>query len=99
MLFDLIGLILVGLVLGVIARLVVPGRQAIGLLRTVLLGVAGAVIGGLIASLVDAGEVFELNFIGFVLAAVASVILLAAGERSGVLRSGDRRRLDRGRHR
>ncbi len=99
MIGDLIVLIIAGLVIGGIARLVIPGRQAIGLLRTLLLGVAGAVIGGLIASLVDAGEVFELNFIGFVLAAVASVILLAAGERSGVLRSGGRRRLERGRHR
>jgi uncharacterized membrane protein YeaQ/YmgE (transglycosylase-associated protein family) len=92
---NVLGLILTGLVLGVLARLVIPGRQAIGLLRTVLVGIAGAVIGGLIASLIDAGDVFELNFVGFVLAAVVSVILLGAAERTGVLSDPKRRQLER----
>jgi uncharacterized membrane protein YeaQ/YmgE (transglycosylase-associated protein family) len=92
---NVLGLILTGLVLGVLARLVIPGRQAIGLLRTVLVGVAGAVIGGLIASLFDAGDVFELDVVGFILAAVVSVILLGAAERTGVLSDPKRKQLER----
>ena len=91
---QILGLILIGAVIGVIARLVIPGRQAIGLLRTILVGVAGAVIGGLLASLIDAGEVFELNFVGFVLAVVVSVVLLGAAERSGMLKDPKRRQLE-----
>ncbi len=47
---QIIGLILVGLVIGLLARLLLPGRQKIGLVWTLLLGVLGAVIGGVIAS-------------------------------------------------
>ena len=96
--FDLIGLIIVGLVIGALARLVLPGRQPIGLLRTLLLGVAGAVIGGIIASLIGTGDVFELNFIGFVVAVLAAAGLLVAGQRTGVLEGGGRQRLERGRY-
>ncbi len=92
---NLIGLILTGLVLGVLARLIIPGRQAIGLLRTMLVGVAGAVIGGILASLIGTGEIFELDFIGFVLALVVSVVLLGAAERAGLLKDPSREQLDR----
>jgi len=95
MLWDLLGLIGIGIVIGVLARLVVPGRQAIGFLRTILLGVLGALIGGLIASLIGTGDIFELNFIGFVVAVLASVILLGAAERGGLLRDDRRRELER----
>ena len=96
MIGNLIGLIVVGLVLGVLARLVLPGRQPIGILRTILVGVIGAVVAGLVVSLIDRGDVFELNFLGFVIAAVFSVALLAAGVASGVLlESGERRQLGR----
>lgn len=92
---NVLGLILTGLVLGVLARLVIPGRQAIGLLRTILVGIAGAVIGGLIASLFDAGDVFELDVVGFILAAVVSVVLLGAAERTGLLSDSKRGQLER----
>ncbi len=92
---NLIGLILTGLVLGVLARLVIPGRQAIGLLRTMLVGVAGAVVGGILASLIGTGEIFELDFIGFVLALIVSVVLLGAAERAGLLKDPSRSQLDR----
>ncbi|MCF6390021.1 GlsB/YeaQ/YmgE family stress response membrane protein [Mycobacterium sp. MBM] len=51
---TIIGTIIFGAVIGVLARLVIPGKQSIGWLITVVLGVAGALIGywvwGLIAS-------------------------------------------------
>ncbi len=81
---NIIGLLIVGLIIGFLARLLLPGRQKIGLALTLLLGVAGALIGGVIASALNTGDVFELNFIGFVVAVLASVGLLAVGERAGI---------------
>lgn len=81
---QIIGLLVVGLIIGFLARLLVPGRQKIGLPLTLLLGVAGALIGGVIASAINTGDIFELNFIGFVVAVLTSVGLLAVAERAGI---------------
>jgi uncharacterized membrane protein YeaQ/YmgE (transglycosylase-associated protein family) len=81
---QILGLLLVGIVIGFLARLLLPGRQKIGLLWTLALGVAGALIGGTIASALAAGDIFELNFVGFVAAVISSVVLLAVGERAGL---------------
>ena len=81
---QIIGLLIVGLIIGFLARLLLPGRQKIGLALTLLLGVAGALIGGVIASAINTGDIFELNFIGFVVAVLASVGLLAVAERAGI---------------
>ena len=84
----MIGFIVAGLVIGLLARLILPGRQRIGLLWTLALGVAGSLIGGTIANALQAGSIWELNFIGFVAAVVTSVVILAVAERSG-LGAGD----------
>jgi uncharacterized membrane protein YeaQ/YmgE (transglycosylase-associated protein family) len=44
---------LCGLIVGLIARLLVPGRQSMGLLLTMVLGIVGAVVGGLLYSLIQ----------------------------------------------
>src|SRR5215211_3245729 len=75
---QILGLLIVGLIIGFLARAILPGRQKIGLLWTLVLGVAGALIGGTIASALAAGDIFELNFVGFIVAVVSSVALLAA---------------------
>lgn len=46
---SLLSWIITGFVVGLIARAIVPGRQKIGLILTVLLGVAGACVGGLVS--------------------------------------------------
>ena len=46
---SILGYILVGLIVGLLARMLVPGRDPIGLLGTLLLGVVGAVLGGWLA--------------------------------------------------
>jgi uncharacterized membrane protein YeaQ/YmgE (transglycosylase-associated protein family) len=77
---QIIGLLVVGLVIGALARLVKPGRQRLGLLMTLLLGVGGALIGGVIASLLGTGDIFELNIIGFIVAVIAAVLLIGVAE-------------------
>ncbi|CCG01069.1 GlsB/YeaQ/YmgE family stress response membrane protein [Blastococcus saxobsidens] len=76
--FDILGLIVIGLVIGALARLILPGKQSISIVATLLLGVLGAVIGGFIASLFGAGDIFELNVVGFVIAVVAALVLVGA---------------------
>ncbi len=85
----MIGFIVAGLIIGLLARLVLPGKQSIGLLWTLGLGVLGAVVGGTIANLIGSGTIWELNFLGFVFAVIAAVVLLGVAERSG-LGSGGR---------
>ncbi|HEX2070296.1 MAG TPA: GlsB/YeaQ/YmgE family stress response membrane protein [Thermoleophilaceae bacterium] len=76
----MIGFLVAGLIIGLLARLLLPGRQRIGLLWTLVLGVVGSLIGGTIANALDSGDIWELNFIGFVAAVIASVLLLAIAE-------------------
>jgi uncharacterized membrane protein YeaQ/YmgE (transglycosylase-associated protein family) len=89
----MIGFIVAGLIIGALARLLIPGRQKIGLLWTLLLGLAGSVIGGTIANLIGTGDVMELNFIGFIVAVLCSVALLVTAERAGLGQGPDRKRL------
>jgi uncharacterized membrane protein YeaQ/YmgE (transglycosylase-associated protein family) len=46
MIGTIVGLLVIGLVAGFLARAVVPGRQSMGLLQTILLGVVGSFVGG-----------------------------------------------------
>jgi uncharacterized membrane protein YeaQ/YmgE (transglycosylase-associated protein family) len=91
----MIGFLVAGLIIGLLARLILPGRQRIGLLWTLALGVAGSLIGGTIANALQAGSIWELNFIGFVAAVAVSVGLLAVAERAGLGAGEERRELPR----
>jgi len=77
---QILGLIVVGLIIGALARLLKPGRQRMSILATMLLGVAGAVIGGLIADWLDVGSITQLNFWGFLLALLAAILLIGVAE-------------------
>jgi uncharacterized membrane protein YeaQ/YmgE (transglycosylase-associated protein family) len=90
----MIGFIVAGIFIGILARLILPGRQRIGMLMTVLAGLLGSIAGGAIASWLGTGGIWELNFIGFVCAIGAAVLFVAAAE--GLqLGAGDRRQLGR----
>lgn len=68
----IIGYLFTGLVIGALARLVVPGRNSIGLLMTILLGIVGAVLGGVIAHATGLGAGLT-----FVIAVAVAAILVA----------------------
>ncbi len=76
----MIGFIIAGLIIGALARLIKRGKQNFGLLATLLLGLAGSVIGGLIANLLGTGGIFELNVLGFIVAVIAAVLLIGVAE-------------------
>jgi len=74
---GIISWIIWGLVVGLVARLLLPGRQPIGLLWTIVLGVAGAVAGGFLATEVfGIADADEFDFGSFLIAVAASMLLL-----------------------
>ena len=77
---QILGLIVVGLIIGALARLIKPGKQRLSILMTLVLGVVGALIGGVVASLLGTGDIWELNVIGFIVAVVAAVLLIGVAE-------------------
>lgn len=76
----MIGFIIAGLVIGALARLIKPGRQNLSVIMTLLLGLVGSVIGGVVANLLGTGGIFELNIIGFIVAVIAAVVLIGIAE-------------------
>lgn len=77
---QILGLLIVGLIIGGLARLIKPGKQNLSILMTLVLGVVGALIGGLIAGLLGTGSITELNVIGFIVAVIAAFLLIGAAE-------------------
>jgi uncharacterized membrane protein YeaQ/YmgE (transglycosylase-associated protein family) len=74
---GIIAWIILGLLAGLIARAILPGDDSIGFFATLLVGVAGAIVGGFIAELVGfdgLGDFFELRT--WIIAVAGAVLLL-----------------------
>ena len=76
--FGLIGQLIGGLIVGILARLILPGKEALpdgalGWLLTAVLGIAGAFVGGFIAKSLWAGDNYAA---GWIMSILGSIILL-----------------------
>ena len=76
--FNLIGQLIVGLIVGVLARLLLPGREALpsgalGWLLTALLGIAGAFLGTMIGGALWGGQNYAA---GWIMSIVGAIVLL-----------------------
>lgn len=76
---ELLWLAITGLIIGGLGRLVLPGRQAVGLLPTALVGIAASLLGGILADVFDAGWV--VRFLVAVALAAIGITLLGSAER------------------
>jgi len=65
-----------GLVVGLLARAVMPGTQSMGLIATALLGVAGSFVGGFLVSLVTQNRVTDLNTAGIIGSIIGALLVL-----------------------
>jgi len=73
---TLIGWAVFGLVVGAIARLIWPGRQPIGCLTTMLLGVAGSVVGGMITYALTGGPERQYHPESWVMSIIGAIVVL-----------------------
>lgn len=69
--------VLLGLIVGFLAKLVMPGRDPGGAIITILLGIAGALLGGFIGSAMGLGDVNGINVGSVTLATLGAILLLA----------------------
>jgi uncharacterized membrane protein YeaQ/YmgE (transglycosylase-associated protein family) len=68
--------IVFGFVIGLLARAIVPGKQSMGFVMTTILGVAGSLIGGLVASALTGGRTGEFTGAGFIGSLIGAIVLL-----------------------
>lgn len=71
--YGIIGWIVVGLIAGVLAKWIMPGKDPGGFIVTILIGIAGGLIGGFVASQVGIGGG---NFVNILIATAGAVLLL-----------------------
>ncbi|MFD1713396.1 GlsB/YeaQ/YmgE family stress response membrane protein [Amnibacterium flavum] len=93
MLGLIISIIVIGLIAGAIARLIVPGKQNLGIVATILLGIVGSFIGGFLGFLIfgqDAQDGFfqPAGIIGSIIGAIIALLIWIgiSGRRSGARR-------------
>jgi uncharacterized membrane protein YeaQ/YmgE (transglycosylase-associated protein family) len=72
---HLLWMIVIGLIVGVIAKLIMPGRDPGGVIITILLGIAGSVVAGLIGRAV--GWYSEGQPAGFIASIIGAIVILA----------------------
>ncbi len=69
--------ILMGLLVGIVAKWIMPGKDPGGIIVTILLGIAGAFVGGFIATKIGLGSFTGWNLESFIIAVLGSILLLA----------------------
>jgi uncharacterized membrane protein YeaQ/YmgE (transglycosylase-associated protein family) len=73
----LVAFLVFGLIVGLLARAVMPGTQRMGVLGTMLLGVVGSLLGGIVGNLLFAGDWDKPVAAGWIGSIVGSLLLLA----------------------
>ena len=73
---SLLGFLLFGLLVGFVARALMPGRQAMGCFATSLLGCSGSLVGGVLANLLAGKSVLALAPAGFIGSVIGAMVVL-----------------------
>ena len=92
MVIFIIWICIVGLIVGAIARLLVPGRDNIGILGTILLGIIGSFVGGFLENLIEYHtlNVHSFHPVGLLGSIIGAIVLLIILRLTGM--EGRRRR-------
>ncbi|MDT0453467.1 GlsB/YeaQ/YmgE family stress response membrane protein [Streptomyces hesseae] len=85
--------IVVGLVLGLIAKAIIPGKQQIPLWLTIILGLGGALLGNWLAGVLGVRHTHGIDWIRHLLQLLGAVVLVALGERVWIGVRGNRHRV------
>lgn len=73
---SIILFVVFGLVVGFLARAIMPGTQSMGLVATALLGIAGSFVGGFLVSLISNNRVTDLNTAGIFGSIIGALLVL-----------------------
>ena len=68
--------LIVGLIAGALARLIMPGRDPMGIIATILLGIVGSVIGGLVSWAIWGSDNGRFQPAGILLSIIGAIIVL-----------------------
>lgn len=81
---DIIIFLVMGLIVGAVARFLIPGSDSMSWVATMLLGVVGSFVGGFLANLFNGGgfELTTVGFIGSVLGAIVALFVFRAATNS-----------------
>ena len=74
---EIIGVIIAGAIIGALAKLVMPGRQAGGFIVTIILGIIGVIIGWYIAVGLGVEETDGIDWIRWIISIIAAVVVIA----------------------
>lgn len=85
--WAILSAIVTGLIIGALARLVVPGTRGISIIVTILLGIAGAIVGSLVYGLLGGGDTSGIDWIRLVVEVIVAAVFVwiyvaLAGRRS-----------------
>ncbi|WP_127473205.1 GlsB/YeaQ/YmgE family stress response membrane protein [Microbacterium sulfonylureivorans] len=92
MLWTILGLIVIGLIAGLIARAIIPGKQSLGILLTIVLGIVGSFVGGFLGFLIfgsdpNGGFLQPSGIIGSILGSIIVLGLYVFFARRGAARA------------
>ena len=73
---GIIAWVVFGLIAGILAKWIMPGKDGGGFFMTIILGVVGAVVGGWISTFFGFGKVDGFNFGSFVVAVIGAIVVL-----------------------
>ncbi|MGP4087573.1 MULTISPECIES: GlsB/YeaQ/YmgE family stress response membrane protein [Streptomyces] len=79
---SIISAIVIGIIIGVLGRLVVPGRQRIGILWTILVGIAAALVGTAIAGALDVADTDGVDWVEWLIQIGLAALGVAALDRA-----------------
>ena len=73
---GIISWVVFGLIAGILAKWIMPGKENVGIIITIILGIVGAVVGGYISTFFGFGKVDGFNFGSFVVAVIGAIVVL-----------------------
>lgn len=74
---TIIGLIIAGIIIGALARLFLPGRQSIGIIATIIVGILGTLIGWWIAGALGVQATSGVDWIRWIISIIVAMVLVA----------------------